>query len=740
MINERKPAKYVRPQQPGSLDALAVRPAQLWRTALLHGGVLLLYALLAIVVLWPMPLAFTSGLIGADDGVDAFQCAWNIWWVAEALSNGRLPFFTWLLFFPSGVDLFWQTLQFSQGVVATPITRWLGPIAGVNWTVITSFIIGGYVTFLFARRLTGHLAGALLAGMVFAFSPYHLQKVVDGGLEVAAIQWIPCYFLALYLLLERPHWARALLCGALLLWASLGSWYYGLFCVLATGCVALVWLLVPEPEAARRGWSRPTRARWAAALWALTPVLLWGLVLAPRLLSLSGSPDELWDMRAIQVERSADLMDFFLPNPLHPLWGSELRAMREELYPGAIIWNVSLGWVGLAFGALGVVGAWRETRRWLALLGLTLLLALGPSLRIGGIETGLPLPFALIQDLPGIRSAQRPNHLVVISSLFLALIAAYGLAWLSARWPARGRAALAAGAVALLVAFDAYAGPMTVVSRPVHPFYATLPPPPLDATGRPLAALMPLPLYINVNRSENLTPQMTHAWPILGGYIARPPEYSFARYTPGVRELEGAAPIPDDIVRPGWPEAGQRGLAAYGIRYVTLDLNSDKDDYFAIVRDHAAQLGLGAPIVADAALEVYQRPESWPVGPLGFLGAGWQGLERQPPYRWRWMGEQAELRLFNPLDQPVRVTLSLNAASYAQPRELVLQLGATALGRLPIDASGPQIHRLSFLLVPGEHTLLLSAPASADPLRSGTPISVRLFELDLHFAELSATP
>src|SRR5262245_39724783 len=86
------------------------------------------YALLAIVVTWPIVSNLTAGIVGEVGGVDAYQDAWSLWWNAEALRHGQLPFFTPLLFYPNGVDLFWQTLGFAQGSIAAPITLTLGPL------------------------------------------------------------------------------------------------------------------------------------------------------------------------------------------------------------------------------------------------------------------------------------------------------------------------------------------------------------------------------------------------------------------------------------------------------------------------------------------------------------------------------------------------------------------------------------------------------------------------------------
>lgn len=677
--------------------------------------VLLVYTLLAIAVTWPVATHFTANVVGAVDGVDAYQNAWNLWWTAYALTSGQNPFVTPLLYYPVGVDLFWQTLGFSQGLTALPVTLTLGPLAAFNFTLLASFIVAAYATFVFARRLTGSTLAALVGGTVYAFSPFHLEKVIDGNLEVAAIHWLPLYVLALYALLERPAWWRALLAGGLLLWVSLGSWYYGLFALLFSGAMLLVWLP-----------GRPPRAWPRLLFWGAVPLLLWGAVLAPQLLALAAAGDSaLHDLRGMQVARSADLMDFFLPNPAHPWWRAALWEWRAQFYPDAVIWNVALGWIGLALGLLGAATAWNQNWRWSVLLLVALVLAMGPVLKVGGVVTSIPLPFALIQDLPGVRAGQRPNHMVVLASLMLALLSAYGAAWLLDRVRRNGRPLVAIGLVLAIVALDGNAGLLTPVQRTVHPFYATLP----AADG----GLLPLPLYINVNRSENLTPQMVHHWPIVGGYIARPPDYPFARYTPGVYELQFGVAEPDDILSPGWPELGRQALAAYAIRYVALDLTSAKDSYFVRVRERLAELAVGPPLLADTQLEAYALPRDWPARPVAFLGAGWQPLEYEAMQRWRWMGDSAELRLYNPRLEPVAATLALTTVSYTQPRVVRYTLNEWELGAHTVAADRPATFELRFLLPPGEHTLTLQAPAAPDPARGGTPISVRVFAIAAEF-------
>ena len=83
-----------------------------------HLAVLLLYGVLTCLALWPLPLFFTSKVLALNlpndpnVAVDVYQHLWHQWWVAFALSHGQNPFFTRLLYYPEGIDLFWQTLGF----------------------------------------------------------------------------------------------------------------------------------------------------------------------------------------------------------------------------------------------------------------------------------------------------------------------------------------------------------------------------------------------------------------------------------------------------------------------------------------------------------------------------------------------------------------------------------------------------------------------------------------------------
>ena len=701
------------------------RPARRW---LRHLFVLGAYTLLALAVTYPLPLQLGTAIVANHPGqVDGYLGIWNLWWTATALTSGQDPFYTPLLFYPQGLDLFWQTLSLPQGLLALPLTLTLGPLPAYNLLILLSFILGGYFTFCFlcfalrqpdeptpaAKLLSVTELSAFVGGAIYAFAPFHLQKVLDAQLEVASIQWLPLWAYATLVLLERRRWPWALLSAALLLWVGLGTWYYGLFTLIATGLMAGLWAL--RVTGTRR------RLELKTLGWGLAPIVLWLIVMTPRLLSLANTGDQLLgDARIEQQDAIADLLAFWLPNPNHPLWGATVSALYTAAHPGAILWNVALGLVGTVLACIGVAVAWRAQWRWLALGVAAAALALGSEVIVGGWRTGIPGPYALIRDLPGVRSSHRPNHFVLITLLTTALFAAAGTRSLLVRLPRRGVPWATAGLLAALFAIDAWAGPLPLFRRPMPTPYLTLPP----ADG----ALLTVPLHLNFSNSENLWYQTQHHWPLVGGFIGREPPYMLARYAPGIKELRFGRVERDDILSPAWPALARETLAAYNLRFVLFH-HEAMGSTFPLMRQIGAELGLKASY-EDDLITVYPVPTPPVVRPLAYLGPGWGALERNGAQRWRWMGATAQVYLLNPSAAPRPGRLTLDMEAYAAPRTLTLRLGSGPPFTLAVSRTR-MVRHMHVILPPGETVLYLAAPAGSLPDQPTRSLSLAVMGLGI---------
>lgn len=679
-----------------------------------------LYTLLTGLLLARVLPVFDRAIPGGPIAtVDGWQNVWNLWWVRTALERGENPFFTHLLFYPTGVGLYLQTLNLTNGLLTLP-AQWLGgPIAAYNTAVLLGFVLSGLGMYLLAWHVLRHRALALLAGALFAFTPFHITKLMDGQLEWIALQWIPLAMLALVLTLERHTPWLAVSAGVLFATVALTSWYCALFVTVWSAVWSVLHL------ATLRGTDRWRRALLALALLALVGSALLVPVLVPGWRSMER--DQQWYRWT--GDHAADLLDWLLPSPWHPLWGAQAQAWNQQIRPPYIgAWVIGPGLTLLALAGLGTWVAWRRLWPWALTTLVAGLLALGPSLRIAGVDTGLPLPFALLRWLPGATLARRPNHFIVVALPGLILLAGAGLDWLLARgWR---RTALAA--VALLIA-EYVAVPAPVIAWQSHPAIAAL-------AGRS-GAIIDLP--IETEGADTLRHQLVHGRPIIGGFVARAPDYPFLEHVPGLFDLWLAQQIGQPRASSAPPllsdrldildqtAAARQALAFYDLQTVVVRrtrLTSAAEQRIAAL---LTQLYPGIqPQFRDAELTIYQLPSLSDAQPFLFLGAGWYSLEQDPTYRWRWMADQAEVYLVNPRRTAQVVELHLAFSSFDAPRPLQVLLDDQALIGVQATPRLRTLH-LRLTLPPGEHRLRLISRSSPSHEPTPRPISLAFTGLQL---------
>ena len=227
-----------------------------WR---LHLLVLAAYLLLTLIMTWPLVREFTTAIPG--DGFDGWQNFWNQWWIKVALIDQQSnPLVTDLLYHPTGVSLYFHTLNPFNGLTTLPIQLAFGLIPAYNSAILLAWILGGYGVFLLVRRqltstdcqLTIANASAFLAGAIFTFSPFHMAHLL-GHMQVLSLQWIPFYVLYLLRSLDavnqRRSWLHEALMAALfLILVGLCDWYYVLYLALFTG-LAVLWAWLGAPAA-----------------------------------------------------------------------------------------------------------------------------------------------------------------------------------------------------------------------------------------------------------------------------------------------------------------------------------------------------------------------------------------------------------------------------------------------------------------------------------------------------------
>jgi hypothetical protein len=122
---------------------------QIW----LHILILGIYTLLALLLTWPLVTHFTTHVPG--DGIDDPALAWNLWWIKERLVDQRnLDIFhaDWM-FFPIEINLGFYTLTPLNGLLSLPLQGAFSLITSTNLLLLSSYVLGGYGTFLLVRYL-----------------------------------------------------------------------------------------------------------------------------------------------------------------------------------------------------------------------------------------------------------------------------------------------------------------------------------------------------------------------------------------------------------------------------------------------------------------------------------------------------------------------------------------------------------------------------------------------------------
>jgi hypothetical protein len=277
-------------------------------------------------------------------------------------------------------------------------------------------------TYLLSRALGGRFAGALLAGIVYAFGLFFVAWLTWPLSSVWA--WLPWLLLAVWLVVRRP--GALPVCGLALVVALqyFGGHPESSFHVLATGSLfALLALSRIERRARLRA-----LGRLAAGL--IAGSVLAAVAIAPFVELLVHSADLATRKGADPVHMDANfLLGYMLPE----YWGRPSGfqtagfLVARAFYAGALALMLAL-WAVVA----------RPTRERVAVAAAGVLAL--------AVVIGLPGVFELVTALPGFASSYN-TRLAVVPALAVALLAGWGLVDVTDR--VERRRLLVGGAVAV---------------------------------------------------------------------------------------------------------------------------------------------------------------------------------------------------------------------------------------------------------------------------------------------------
>lgn len=415
------------------------------------GRALLLYVALALLLFAPVLGRFGTHCLAHPQGELPMKL-WDQWRTSQALlEDGAFPEETTLVGFPRGGTLFPSDPL--NSLVFLPVYAAFGPAARFNASPLFHLVFAAMAAWWLAWYLTESPGGALVAGAAYGFSPFLLSYGVESGCsEALAVGWFPLLLLFLVRTVREPGWASPVLAGVCAFLLTFSSLYYGVFGMLLVA-VFLVGVL------AARLLSRPVLLRllvFAVVAGVLTLPFAWTVM---RTVATSRSVLAAEDLQSRDdvfdplQGTSGVLLD--LVWPVSRERSTETRLVRVT-YVGVLLLGLAL------WGVRGRQGPWLG-----AAAALFLLLFLGPRLQLSD-SLYLPGPWnvvflAFAKGFPLFSRIFEPFRLVVLVTLCLSLLAAYGVRRLGLAWWVGGLLAVVLVAEARLVV-----GPFSVTepSRP----------------------------------------------------------------------------------------------------------------------------------------------------------------------------------------------------------------------------------------------------------------------------------
>jgi hypothetical protein len=486
---------------PGLLRRLRAAPPQL----------LVLVAFLGLAVLllgstWASPADRTLGAGVGDPGL----FTWFLRWTPFAVGRRISPFVSDYLNHPDGINLMWNTWLPLPGLLLSPLTLLFGPVLTFNVLLTLAYGLSAWSAYMAIRRYVPGHGAAACGGLLYGFSPAMIGHSHHPNLILIFL--LPWLFVLLDEILVHQRWSPVWLGVAL---GAVAAAQLLIGAELFAGMVLLGLVLLVVLVAAHRH-SLRDRGLYAATALAVGLVVFELLVAWPLRAQIAGPARVHGDLTE-EVRGSSDLLALVTPPRVSAI------APEAAIRLGDRFVGTRETYLGLPLLiVVAVVFARRRSpvvRVGFAMLVVCMVLSLGSRLRVGGLVTPVPLPWAAVESLP-VLWHMVPGRLALLTGLFAGLLLAVAVEdlWRGGGW---WRRALAVATPVLVLAFLAPSAPLP--SRPVvatPPFFTTSAHSRLPRDG--VALVVPFPQKGRANQAMVWQAQAGMWFKMPGGYFVGP--------------------------------------------------------------------------------------------------------------------------------------------------------------------------------------------------------------------------
>lgn len=336
------------------------------------------YALIAIIMLWPIVLRMGAHLYSHDqfaypgEGGDEFHFLWMYWWLQKALVTGHAIIHCDWVFPPDGANLTLRSIPYVPMILTAPIGWLFGPVIGTNVTMMTMLVAGAVVYNVFLlRTIRVSKAAAFIGGIFFGFCPYFVWKAGGQYNLIGSYAWGATLAVYVHILLHNRFTWRMGFLLSLCLWATFWTSLVEFF---MTGVLLFICFLTFEGRSLLRGQFQIADRVKIYSLCMVGTISVAYIALAPPAQAISAP-----------LEKAPALIDLIPSAKLSVFSAVGLPNRTESIIPHSYFW----------LGLIGVITMRRDApwRRPLILLSvITLLIVIDvfgvPSMILRSLPAG----------------------------------------------------------------------------------------------------------------------------------------------------------------------------------------------------------------------------------------------------------------------------------------------------------------------------------------------------------------
>lgn len=218
---------------------------------------LILFTALTLLMTYPLVLRLETGLRGLGDPL------LNTWIMSRNIDRiaglSFRDFFEAGIFYPHRRTLAYSEHLLPQSLAGLPVQLLSGnPVLTYNVVFLLAIVTTGLGMYFLVRYLTESSAASVIAGIIFAFSPFMTAHYFQ--LQVLTAGGIPLAFLFLHRFFKSDRTSDLVLFSLFFLLQILANGYYALFLSFFAGLFILVKMVASKKYKKLRFWMRPALA------------------------------------------------------------------------------------------------------------------------------------------------------------------------------------------------------------------------------------------------------------------------------------------------------------------------------------------------------------------------------------------------------------------------------------------------------------------------------------------------